>query len=373
MEWVRIFGSNKKFVIYGAGIVAASIYTAIKELYHCMPEKFLVSSLEGNPAEIDGIAVQTVLQEGSFRQDVFYIVALPQTYHDAVVKMLSEYQILREQIVLIDNELENTIMEAYYRAAADFRTASEVLNAQKSLLSSDAVGERGCMEEKGRTEVYQAKCHVDKPLKNGGKSEPYLIPIQVGAALTDCITAQCRDDEGDNISAKNPNYCELTAAYYAWKNSKAAYKGLCHYRRIFNLTQTEMERIFADGADVILPYPTIYYPSIEAEHSRYVTDADWQAMCRAMQEQQPEYYDYYRENFSKDCYFYNFNMLIARKEVFDDYCQFLFPVLERTEELIHRERKDRYAGYLGENLTTLYFRKNSDKFKIVHAGKNLLT
>ena len=44
--------------------------------------------------------------------------------------------------------------------------------------------------------------------------------------LSDCI--------GDNISKKNPNYCELTAIYWLWKNYDLPnYVGVCHYRRFF--------------------------------------------------------------------------------------------------------------------------------------------
>ena len=44
----------KSLAIYGAGMVAVSVYTAIKFLYKdCSIIAFLVSKKEGNPAEID--------------------------------------------------------------------------------------------------------------------------------------------------------------------------------------------------------------------------------------------------------------------------------------------------------------------------------
>ena len=46
---------------------------------------------------------------------------------------------------------------------------------------------------------------------------PLFYPIQVGTALTDrrLEGMAYRDNEGDNISGKNPDYCELTAQYWA--------------------------------------------------------------------------------------------------------------------------------------------------------------
>ena len=53
-----------------------------------------------------------------------------------------------------------------------------------------------------------------------------IIPVQVGAAnAATRFTNTLHDDEGENISMKNPRYCELTTQYWAWKNEDADYYG----------------------------------------------------------------------------------------------------------------------------------------------------
>ena len=64
------------------------------------------------------------------------------------------------------------------------------------------------------------------------------LPVHVGRALyPDREFGYQSDAEGDNISIKNPYYCELTALYWAWKNLKADYVGLAHYRRHFSYVE----------------------------------------------------------------------------------------------------------------------------------------
>lgn len=394
------------FCIYGAGIVATSVYKAIKTVYHQQPLFFLVSdTAEGkkdeNPTAIDGIPVlklsawQTRLQKdrectgASLGQDTVkpikpekYLLAVPEVHHPAIIRSLSDIGIPEENLVLITNGIENQIMREYFNFLYPGKTVytflDESIRYDSNVHEDEAV--KQCMIG-GNTslQVFQAKCHVDKPLKGNIQTPVYVVPIQVGTVFADRQIAEVQDNIGDNISSRNQNYCELTATYYAWKNSDAAYKGLCHYRRIFDITDSQMKELLQNEADwdVILPYPSVHYPDISAQHTRYINEEDWQAMLQAMRETAPEYLEAYEKAVScGEQYFFNFNMLIAKAEVFDDYCDFLFKVLTRAEELTTPkgwERVDRFAGYMGENLTTIYFLKNRDRLKIVYAGKLWLT
>ncbi|MCC3238524.1 DUF4422 domain-containing protein, partial [Pediococcus acidilactici] len=67
------------------------------------------------------------------------------------------------------------------------------------------------------------------------KERELYLPVLVGAKRNykPRIDYQ-RDDDGENISEKNPNYNELTAIYWAWKNLDADAVGLVHYRRFLS-------------------------------------------------------------------------------------------------------------------------------------------
>ncbi|MCM1087819.1 MAG: DUF4422 domain-containing protein [Muribaculaceae bacterium] len=380
---------TENFCIYGAGIVATSVYTAIKTLYQKCPLFFLVSDAEDgkcdeNPREIDGIAVKRLSEwEKEREQDQTqtrvcrrqvsdkYLIVTPEIHQPSIIASLRFCGILDEQMIPFTGQLENAVMEAYYGALPGCRTVSGLLSGV-AIQASEA-------SALSNVQVFQAKSHVDKPLKNPVSPPAYVYPIQVGADLTDEVIVRLRDNEGENISGKNRNYCELTASYYAWKNSHAAYKGLCHYRRLFDITEAQMQELLGKGSewDVILPYPSIHYPNLSAQHIRYIKDSDWRAMLKALEETAPAYLEAY-EAFvrSGEQFFYNYNMVIAKAEIFDDYCRFLFSVLERAQELTMpkgADRADRFAGYMGENLTTIYFLKNRDKFKIIYAGKKWFT
>ena len=78
-------------------------------------------------------------------------------------------------------------------------------------------------------------------------SDGVFVPIHVGRAVSkysDEMAWMQGDDTGDNISQKNPQYCEMTAHYWIWKNvHDTEYVGVCHYRRFFGIDITGKESL----------------------------------------------------------------------------------------------------------------------------------
>ena len=53
--------------------------------------------------------------------------------------------------------------------------------------------------------------HKEYPMPD----DPVYFPLQAGAAINPPLSYP-GDNTGENISAKNKNFCELTALYWAW-------------------------------------------------------------------------------------------------------------------------------------------------------------
>ncbi len=366
----KLPGSCRQIALYGAGMVAVSVYYAIKMLdTSCRITCFIVSEKEGNPSCIEGIPILSI--DEFHREQETIVIAAPENHHKAITARLEERGIM--DYLCVDSDREAALMERYYEAIGDFPT----------LRSYRVSAEGGGMD--GGLKICMARFHKDIPLENPYEPPSWIYPVQAGASLTDKRIGGLRDDLGDNISEKNGNYSELTAMYWMWKHrekldcredreSKEAYLGLFHYRRILNFSEEDYLRVREHEIDVILPYPTIHAVSIHEHHRRYVTDSDWKAMTVAVRELAPEYAKVMEKIFSQP-YFYNYNMFIARERIFDDFCSWMFPILERTEELsIPKgwERSDRYIGYLGENLVTLYFLYHRHEYRIAHTGRRIL-
>ena len=191
------------------------------------------------------------------------------------------------------------------------------------------------------------------------------IPIEVGAANRDNHFQNVRDNMGDNISYKNSSYCELTAWYWIWKNSKADIVGLEHYRRRFDIKEDTIEPILKNY-DFIVPTSYRYPHSLEENYRQNHIGADWDTMLSVLREREPDRFDQYQEVFQGN-QIVPFNMFITNRKNCQRYFEWLFPILEAIEcRGNHREVTDynqRYIGFLAERLFTAYLSVNDCKVK----------
>lgn len=179
------------------------------------------------------------------------------------------------------------------------------------------------------------------------KDELYL-PLWVGAAKKETFDSDAedeiqRDDTGENISAKNPNYCELTGLYWGWKNLEADVIGLVHYRRHFvgNHKGTDkMQRVLSgdeaqelmEKYDIVVPTKRKYYIESLYSHYKNTLDGKHLDMTREIIAQKyPEYLPACVHAYT-NTWGYMFNMCLMNKEYLDKYCTWLFSVLGELEQ-----------------------------------------
>ncbi len=372
-------------IIFGAQGIALGAYQAFHSLY---PERkvrcFLVSHMGNNASTLGGLPVLELHTfSHNLSQDekdkIQILIATPENVMDEIEKILEEYG-FHCHIRLTASRWAQ-FMGYHYMHGKKFIP-----------LSALPIG-----YYKPGIYMFMAKFYKDRLLRQDYDIPEWIIPIQAGAALCHERVTALLDCDGENISLKNGNYSELTVLYWIWKNclmrdasgngcyrtsrretkadsGKIKYYGLSHYRRILELTEDDILRLEDNKVDAVLPYPMPYEPDIRQHHKRYLTEGDWGALLTALKELQPEYANAISSVMSQQ-YFYNYNIILAREEVLADYCSWLFPILERTEQLSEPkgwERKDRYIGYMGEALETLYFMYNRDKLELVHTGCRFL-
>ena len=193
-------------------------------------------------------------------------------------------------------------------------------------------------------------------------------PVQVGAALHDHIEGFAHDDEGDQISAKNPRYCELTALWWGWRNLSCDWLGLAHYRRHFAgsgergvMTSSEAAALVARG-DVVVTKARNYYIETISSHYMHTFDQDGsqlEALRKGVHAVSPQRLETFDAHLAQKRG-HMFNMFIMSREVLDPYCTWLFDVLEVTEGLLDFSQMNdfhaRCVGRLGERLLDVWLK-----------------
>lgn len=231
-----------------------------------------------------------------------------------------------------------------------------------------------------------------------------LIPMQVGKILSDTDLEMLGDDTGDHISDKNFFYAELTGIYWLWKNSHAEYKGLFHYRRFLDLNQESLFKNYEEyslkitsdfNVDNFLETLEINESNIKKileenfmitrrkgdlrtwstytvrEHYEefYIKD-HLDIALEVIKKDYPDYIDVAHDILDSTMSYFA-NIVIMKSKDFDDYCNFLFGILEKVEKQINPYDKrwapgtinGRWAGFLAERLTAFYITQKQKEGK----------
>lgn len=227
-----------------------------------------------------------------------------------------------------------------------------------------------------------------------------LLPIQTGCAhASRLFEGMLRDDTGENISADNDRYCELSAQYWAWKNYEELgnpdYIGFMHYRRHFmfdgwagnpdwcwlpggsvyfvpcitppyleHFSREHVERQLADCDGIVLsPYDVRKLPngsrSVREQYTRLAKQKveTFDTFIEIAKQLKPDYLSSI-EKIEKGSVQYLCNMFVMTREMFEEYNEFCFPILKELDAAIDSTGMDekalRFLGYIGEFCLSIF-------------------
>lgn len=199
--------------------------------------------------------------------------------------------------------------------------------------------------------------HKDFEIPEGLKGN-YKI-ITDGTELTNNYPYPINKAENELTPLKH-GYSEGVMIYDIWKNdTDSDYIGINHYRRYF-----DVQRIEDDIQQNILPIPMAFNMYDQYKGCHHIADLN---ECKNIIE---KYYGEYNTNVIG---FYPCNMAVLDHDTFDEWCKFIFGVLDifnerrhfTCEEDIRRyveqyfpnntDYQSRIQGFLLERLSTIYF------------------
>lgn len=236
-----------------------------------------------------------------------------------------------------------------------------------------------------------------------------LVPIHLGRALATeaskdgkmsqedyqwMLDNMIGDDTGDNISEKNRHYNEMTGIYWAWKNydklGNPDYIGFCHYRRLFSFNEKEFVNdsitTFIEKNNIMdfhllqemLPNYDVFVPQMNNPEFTFVgkdknapikdkiKDHRLKKVFDIIKEMYPQYQKYEELFLNQSDTFYS-NMFIMKKEIFFEYCNFIFDVLKKSEQMLdYMQNHPRTLGYDSEFITAMFLYYCVLKYKTKH-------
>ncbi|MCG8531441.1 MAG: DUF4422 domain-containing protein [Desulfovibrionales bacterium] len=218
-------------------------------------------------------------------------------------------------------------------------------------------------------------------------SSQLLSPIIVGnhASFTDRHLHFDNTDE--NMSHKNPHFCELTAQYWVWKNLQGkSHIGFMHYRRVFdfegqyrskkNELKLQQDNLFSlasytETADALIPDILSKYDIIIPESHRIATNVwahyeerhiiDHLVLTQKIIEKRHSSYSKSFDACMQGNKLTPFNMFVFPAKLYSEYMTWLFDILFELEKHITVTElspyQSRVFGFISERLLGVFIHR----------------
>lgn len=179
------------------------------------------------------------------------------------------------------------------------------------------------------------------------------------------------DADGDSICSKNSTFCETTALYWLWKNLPEAddFIGLVHYRRLFldndnKILSADAAKKIIDSGKIIVSIKAPLAQSVYDQYKTFHLKNDMDVCYEIVKELYPEYENAFSSVLNQD-WMYICNIFACNRKTFNEYCQWLFPILMELEKRLEpQNRNDSYQkraiGFLSERLFNVWL-KHTEK------------
>lgn len=243
-----------------------------------------------------------------------------------------------------------------------------------------------------RVSIYTTHYQNDKTINSS-----VIFPIHVGhvGSIDKSAHYDINDSMGDNISSRNSSFCELTAHYSIWKNRlDSEYIGFMHHRRHLNFNYNKVYQVNSWGLIEYAEIDDNYisecgltedgikkaltgYDVLVAEkwdvrqagcknnydlygNSEFLHIEDYDAALDILSNRHPEY-KYYIDQYNKDYLGFYTNIFVMKKDIFEEYCAWIFPILFELEDSIdissYNSTEKRVFGHVAERLFGIYLYK----------------
>ncbi len=211
------------------------------------------------------------------------------------------------------------------------------------------------------------------------------VPICVGGNYSkkEFLNELC----GENISYLNNKINECTALFWIWKNTSDEYIGLNHYRRYFyndnlenmdNYLNQENASLLLDSYDLLMAKSEILPYSVLCQIKNSIPDSGifekgLDIIRYVMHKNQPDFVDAFERVIAGNK-FYQCNMFVTRREIFDKYCEWLFSFLIEAAETIDISECDTYSariiGFFAERMWTVWLLRQEYRIKELPFSRN---